>query len=246
MYGMERRVKGAEDAYDLAILAREIDDADLSSPNVKRSMLNTLMSKAKRLRLRPGRYKPKGMDERDWYFRMLKEHPIQKQRDLFENPKKTIRLKNPKKMPNPGPMAWFGTTLEWKWDGGKWRAGKKKWLFLWSPKYKAVVAIKIPKLDSLGKVSRKGGAAKMFERFMSRDPNATYEAEIPACKLVKLGKADHIVYRSDKWKHKKETEDYIHDFGKGVNIYCGPSKKNPEVFLCFGGKLTATERGLVF
>ena len=150
-------------------------------------------------------------------------------------------------MPDPGPMSWLGTTLEWKWKGGKWENGKEDWLFLWSPKYKAVVAVKCPKkMDKLDKVSRRGGAAKTFERFMSRDPKATFDAEIPACKLVKLGDAVHIVYRSDKWKHGKKTEDYIHEFGKGVEIYCGPSKKNPDVFICFGGRLTATERGLVF
>ncbi len=179
----------------------------------------------------------------DWAeTQIAKKNPRRK-----KNPGKPVRLKNPRTMPDPGPMSWLGTTLEWKWQGGQWKNGKDDWLFLWSPKYKAVVAVKCPKkMDKLSKVSRSGGAAKMFERFMSRDPKATYEAEIPACKLVKLGKAIHIVYRSDKWKHNKKTEDYIHEFGKGVELYCGPSKQNPEVFLCFGGKLTATERGLVF
>jgi hypothetical protein len=247
MYGMERKARGAEDGYDLARLAREVEAMDLASVNVRRSVLNTLMARAKGLRLKPTGYKQRDEEDRDRYFKMLLEHPTHPQGELFSNPGKPIRLKNPRTMPDPGPMSWLGTTLEWKWKGGKWENGKEDWLFLWSPKYKAVVAVKCPKkMDKLDKVSRRGGAAKTFERFMSRDPKATYDAEIPACKLVKLGKAEHIVYRSDKWKHGKKTEDYIHEFGKGVEIYCGPSKKDPEVFICFGGKLTATERGLVF
>ena len=376
MYGMERKIRGAENGYDLARLAREVDAMDLASMNVRRFILNVLMARAKDLKLPAGRLKKKDEEYRDIYFEMLLKHPTHPQGELFGNPKrrrrknttsmpkvgdrhgdwevvevtkdpklkklvklrnsvgytigihinsdrwwetkkievwqtldanplealnnwvpvksdskevtashwdhavraavdwaeveldrarrwqvrkaaekakrktnpgKPIRLKNPRTMPDPGPMSWLGTTLEWKWKGGKWENGKEDWLFLWSPKYKAVVAVKCPKkMDKLGKVSRRGGAAKTFERFMSRDPKATYDAEIPACKLVKLGKAVHIVYRSDKWKHGKKTEDYIHEFGKDVEIYCGPSKKNPDVFICFGGKLTATERGLVF
>jgi len=95
------------------------------------------------------------------------------------------------------------------------------------------------------RVSRKDGGAKLFERFMARNAKNTYEISVPKSKLQKLGSAGHIVYRSDKWNPGRDI-DYIHDFGKGVELYCGPSLKNPKVFLCFGGKLTATERGLVF
>lgn len=364
MERMEPRIKGAEDGYDLAKLAREVQAMDLASETVRTSVLNALMARAIRMKLKPKGYEPRDSPNREWYFEMLLEHPTDPQGDLFGNPRrrrrknlidrpkvgdtygkwtiehfhrdriqiikkgvtdaklvidasrsswqstgkidvlfvlspeqvhtdsihygvessteefsagqwdqairgaidwgemqlakrskknpeknpgKPVRLRNPRTMPDPGAMSWLGTTLEWKWDGGQWENGKEDWLFLWSPKYKAVVAVKCPKkMDKQGKVSRSGGAAKMFERFMSRDPEATFEAEIPACKLVKLGKAVHIVYRSDKWKRKRKTEDYIHDFGKGVQLYCGPDKKNPEVFLCFGGKLTVTERGLVF
>ena len=65
--------------------------------------------------------------------------------------------------------------------------------------------------------------------------------------LKKLGKgAAHIVYRSDKWSAERKKSDYEHPFGKGVQIFCGPSVRDPEVFICFGGKLTLTERGLVW
>ena len=247
MYAAEVKAKAAESPYDLAKLAREVQAQDLVVEPVRDYVLNFMMAHAKRLKMKPARYRKRGEHDRDRYFEMLLEHPVGAQRELFDNPGKPIRLKNPRTMPDPGPMSWLGTTLEWKWKDGQWENGKDDWLFLWSPKYKAVIAVKCPKkMDKQPKVSRSGGAAKTFERFMSRDPKATYEAEIPACKLVKLGKAVHIVYRSDKWKHNDKTEDYIHEFGKGVELYCGPSKKDPEVFLCFGGKLTATERGLVF
>lgn len=162
--------------------------------------------------------------------------------------KKPVRLKNPRTMPDPGPCANLGTLVEWKWEKGKkqklWEEGDKNWLFLWSPKYKAIVAIPDTKEKKrLPKVMRDGGAARLFEIFASRAASETHEIPIKSYKLQKLGKAKHIVYRSDKWSGKKE--DYIHDFKNGVNIYCGPSLRDPKVFICFGGKLTCTERGLV-
>jgi len=293
MYSMERKARAAEDGYDLARLAREVEAMDLASMNVRRSVLNTLMARSKSLKVRPKGYPPRDRDERDWYFEMLLEHQTHPQRELFGNPSKKkaakkaakksprhIKLKDPKKMPDPGPCSWHGSILEWAWlDGGKtktWKA-KKYWLFLWSPKYKAVVAIPCP-TDSkicdvdkvwkkLDKVSRAGGAAKMFERFMEREATMTIEGEVPAVKLVHLGEGKKVVYRSNKWvqqNYKKHApsvvqgrqQDYYHcvnegfnkswDLPKGAQVYCGPSLEKPEVFICFGGRLTMTERGLVF
>lgn len=297
MYAMDDRIRGAENTYDLARLAREVEAEDLASMNVKRYILNALMNKAKRLKLRPKGYKPRGMESRDWYFEMLMEHPTQRQVEMFSNPRKKkkkkkkskkkkaksqkhIKLKDPKKMPDPGPSSWCGSILEWVWkDGDKKTRWKSKgyWLFLWSPKHKAIVAVPCPeksricKLEKewrkLEKVSRKGGAAKIFERFMERDADVTYEGEIPEVKLIKLGEGVEVVYRSNKWiqqlykKHAPSViqgrqQDYYHCINegfkrskklpKGAHIYCGPNLENPEVFLCFGGKLTMTERGLVF
>lgn len=297
MYAMERRIKGAENVYDLAKLAKEVELIDLASPNVRRHILNILMDKAKRLKIKPRRYKNKGEEYRDIYFETLLETPTQSQVELFENPPKKkakkkakkkraktprhTKLRSPKVMPDPGPSSWCGSILEWKWKNGKkeeqWKSGRKYWLFLWSVKYKAIVAIPCPpktkvheiekEWRKLEKVSRTGGAAKMFERFMEREPDATYEGEIPAVKLIKLGEGKEVIYRSNKWiqqlykKHapsviQGKQQDYFHCINegfkrtkklpKGAQIYCGPSLDNPEVFLCFGGKLTMTERGLVF
>lgn len=170
-------------------------------------------------------------------------------RTLFDNPSKRRVLRNPKVMPDPGPSAWLGGLLEWAWDGKDgeylWEPNGE-WIFLWSPELKAVVGIPMPRnRKKLAKVSRKSGGAKMFERFTARDAENTYEISIPQVKLEKLGKAKHIVYRSDKWNPGEDT-DYIHDFKEGVQLYVGPSIGKPKVFLCFGGKLTATERGLIY
>ena len=292
MYGMERRARAADDGYDLAKLAREVQAMDLASMSVYRSVLNTLMERANGLKLKPGGYKQRGEEDRDRYFEMLLKHPVKRQRDLFENPKKVkkakkrgtprhVKLNSPKKMPDPGPCSWHGSILEWAWiDGEKtktWKAKGKYWLFLWSPKYKAIVAVPCP-TDSkicdvektwkkLDKVSRAGGAAKMFERFMEREATMTIEGEVPAVKLVHLGEGKKVVYRSNKWvqqNYKKHApsvvqgrqQDYYHcvnegfnkswDLPKGAQVYCGPSLEKPEVFICFGGRLTMTERGLVF
>ena len=157
--------------------------------------------------------------------------------------------KNPKVMPDPGPCALLGDLLEFRWRSGKdmelWEPDRR-WLFLWSPRIKGIVCIpRIPHMKAM-KVNRSGGGAKMYERFTAKKADRTYEIQIPKIKLVKLGRATHIVYRSDKWTKNHDYSNYIHDFKDGVNLFCGPNLKNPSVFLCFGGKLTCTERGLVF
>ena len=174
---------------------------------------------------------------------------------------KHIKLRSPKRMPDPGPCAWLGSIIEWGWVMDLGESSKKlddkgnaiwdpksEWMFMWSPKYKAIVAIKRPQnMYKQAGVSRFGGAAKMFEVFMARGAENTFEIDVPDVKLHKIGKkAAHVVYRSNKWSPTRKESDYIHQLGDGVQIYCGPSIDNPEVFICFGGKLTLTARGLVW
>lgn len=174
---------------------------------------------------------------------------------------KHIKLRSPKRMPDPGPCAWLGSIIEWGWVMERGESSKKlddkgnaiwdpksEWMFMWSPKYKAIVAIKRPRnMYKQAGISRFGGAAKMFEVFMARPAENTFEIDVPDVKLHRVGKkAAHIVYRSDKWEPTRKKSDYIHQLGDGVQIYCGPSVENPEVFICFGGKLTLTARGLVW
>lgn len=174
---------------------------------------------------------------------------------------KHIVLRSPKTMPDPGPSAWLGSIVEWAWVMPKGETSKKidedgnaiwspssEWMFMWSPKYKAVVSIRKPQnMYELADVSRHGGAAKMFEVFMARPAENSFEVAVPNIPIHRVGsKAAAIVYRSDKWSPKKLKSDYIHHFGKGVQLYCGPSIEHPDVFICFGGKLTLTKRGLVW
>lgn len=169
--------------------------------------------------------------------------------DLEPNPKLKKVPMNPRVMPDPGPCAWLGGLLEWAWMKGRseylWEPDGS-WAFLWSPHIKGVIGIPDPSTRKrLSKVSRAGGAAKLFERFTADQASNTYEIEIPKVKLHKLGRAGHIVYRSDKWNPGQDI-DYIHDFKEGVQLFVGPSLEKPQVFLCFGGRLTCTERGLVY
>ncbi len=184
-------------------------------------------------------------------YRKIKYHNQITTEEYLDFLRKLLMVENPSKniMPNPGPCAWLGSLLEWSWsDGGKqrvWIPDDLKWMFLWSPDHKAVVCIRKRPMVKLSKVSRKAGAAKMFERFSARNAKQTFSLnDFPAPNLKLLGPAIHIIYRSDKWGN--QNQDYIHDFKKGVKLYVGPNLKNPEVFFCLGGKLTLTERGLVF
>ena len=223
---------------------------------------------------------PKNFAADERIYRLLKEgkygnpQPIRKKSKRKSTKKKSPKpqiLRSPSRMPDPGPCAWLGSVVEWAWipkrgeklahidDKGNaiWEPSSE-WMFLWSPKYKAVVSVPCPRnMYRKAHVSRHGGAAKMFERFAARPAENTFEIEVPNIPIQEVGcRAAHIVYRSDKWSPSRKPSDYIHDFkatcnaracrSKNVKLYCGPSIERPEVFICFGGKLTLTERGLVF
>lgn len=179
-----------------------------------------------------------------------------------------IKLRTPpEKMVDPGPVAWLGSTLEFGWEkknGQIWKktdehgtpiwTPRSEWMFTWSPKYKGIVSIKKPRnMYKLAEVDRYGNAAKMFEVFTARPAENTFVIYVPEYKLQEVGKkAAHIVYRSDKWSAKRRGTDkrlevdYIHELEKGVRLFVGPSIEKPEVFFCYGGRLTLTERGLVY
>lgn len=251
-----RRSLEAADGFELVALAKEVEATHFDFNSIKDRIKSYVVDAIYRINLyhpqlycsRSGR---RGLEHDLKCFQSLLRFSSDRQKRFFDNPGKHMKLKNPKRMPDPGACANLGNLLEFKFKNGNqegiWDHEGQDYLFMWSPKYKAIVCVKEPsrKLYN-GKVSRKGGAAKMYERFAARPASKTFEIEIPDCKLQKLGKAIHIVYRSDKWSDARKKTDYIHDFGKGVQLYCGPSLQDPEVFLCFGGKLTCTERGLVF
>lgn len=286
---IQKKIVRAKDRNTLQVLALSTRRRRIKSFTVKDLIIGALADRARELgvlRTQPspvnderfysvlvgdnpgGRRASTARQVRKTGGRSSSHHPSKKKK---KTPKtKAQKLCKPKVMPDPGPSAWCGSTLEfaikphgkkpkwakvdekgnWLWENGL----KKEWLFLWSPKYKAVVAIRRPrglkggpgKFPGRGRVIRNGGGARMFEIFTSRPAEQTQEVELDECPLVKAGDAVHIVYRADKWSKSRRTTDYIHDFKKGVQLYCGPTLLNPQVFLCFGGKLTMTERGLVF
>lgn len=262
----EGEIKAA-DQFGLIDVAQQTESVEFYRPIQKELLIALIAKRARKLPALRRRLGTVTTDDGIYNKILTLDRGRQQALALESNPAKAPkkkkaskkkRLKNPKVMPDPGPCANLGTAIEFKWKCTNpksknkeviWDAenDRKKWLFLWSPKYKAVIAARDPSMKKkLGKMLRDGGAAKLFERFMAREPTKMHEASIPDIPLKKLGKAEHIVYRSDKWNNGKVMTDYIHQFKGGVELYCGPNLKKPEVFLCFGGKLTCTERGLVY
>lgn len=293
---IQRKIARAKDENMLQVLALSTRRRRIQSVTVKDLIMGAIADRARELRVL--RTRPNTKSDERYYNTLVGDNPLKsvstnrsvrkgsstsrksaKKRTKKKKKRskkgtgipKAIKLRSPKVMPDPGPSAWCGSTLEfavkpkgkkpkgfkvddqgnWLWEGGL----KKEWLFLWSPKYKAVVAIRRPKglkggpgkFPGKGQVIRNGGGAKMFEIFTARPAEQTQEVDVDECPLHKIGGSGvHIVYRADKWSKKRKTTDYIHDFKNGVKLYCGPSIERPQIFLCFGGKLTMTERGLVF
>lgn len=255
---VDANINKAKTANDLKMIAEDIESRDIQSILIRDLLTRSVADRARLLKLT--RLKSSIESDSQIYQEIISGR--------IENPKKrkskkTIykKLNYPKTMPDPGPCAWLGSIVEFAWimDNGEtvknidengnaiWNPNSE-WMFMWSPKYKAVVSIRRPKnMYKLANVSRYGGAAKMFEHFTARPAENSFEIEVPKVSIHKLGKkAAHIVYRSDKWSATRKESDYIHPFEKGVKIFCGPNIRRPEVFICFGGKLTLTKRGLVW
>jgi hypothetical protein len=71
----------------------------------------------------------------------------------------------------------------------------------------------------------------------------TFVAKIPSSKKLSLiGRAESIIYRSDKWSG--QTQRYIHDF-KNPPLAWGDGPNKPQLILLTGGRVRVTERGIV-
>lgn len=130
----------------------------------------------------------------------------------------------------------------------------KQWDLLWDPIKKILYGIKKSTLNKarINKGLENHPAYKMVRVFKDQDVDGAFEALLknkPA--YQKLGKAIHVVYKSDKW-NKGKYYDYIHEFGEdgyvvlknhGVNIYYDPENR---VYEIKGGKLDVDERGIIF
>ena len=252
----------ADSADDLSAIAKKINDRDIKSEFIKKYAIKDIANMARKLNITDI---PEGQkNDIKIYESLLRERK--------ENPPPKKKIGQIKTMPDPGECAWLGSLIEFAWvpdsnstkatryddKGNAIWAPREEWMFLWSPEYKAVVSIKRPnnmykELDA----KKYKSAKKMFEVFMARPAENAFSVDVPKVKMVELGnRAAHIVYRSDKWSSARKSSDYIHDFkatcnsslcrSKNVKLYCGPSIDRPEVFICLGGRLTLTERGLVF
>lgn len=264
-FGLEPKIKRIRNEAGLIRVVSSIENRGVDTDIVKCLIVSAIADRARSLKLA---HSTSSIGANEKIYKKLKskrtENPAKpKSKSKSKSKPKKIykKLSSPKAMPDPGPMAWLGSLVEFAWEMRPGESSAKvddkgnalwepssEWMFMWSPRYKAVVSIRLPRnMYKRAKVDRHGGAAKMFERFMARPAENTFELKVPDVKLYKAGKkAAHIVYRSDKWSPKRLKSDYIHPFEKGVQLYCGPSVENPDVFICFGGKLTLTERGLVW
>lgn len=154
------------------------------------------------------------------------------------------------RLPDPGPCAWLGDATQICWVAVQGRGKNKReewddhdgWMMLWSPRLVSIICVPRQELEPTDDSSQ--DTSDIVKRFNKRSPAGSGYCKIPATKLVELGKAKHIVYRSDKW-NPSTFHDYIHDFQQGVRCFAD-SKKNPKMFVICGGRLTVTERGLIY
>lgn len=132
----------------------------------------------------------------------------------------------------------------------------QRWELLWNEKTKSLLGIK-KKLLKRVPINKENylenPAYQMVKVFKDYDFDSAFTADLePPYKFEKLGKAVHVVYRSDKW-NKHKYFNYIHEFGESGN---GPNiidhkvnlfynKKN-RLFLLKGGMLAVENRGIVY
>lgn len=99
----------------------------------------------------------------------------------------------------------------------------------------------IPKFSHLPKADKKSSMGQsLFRLFKGWKADKNYTYNLPSFKLVSLGKAVSISYRSDKWDRK--SKGYIHDFDTPANL-TGNNKTNPTIFK-LTGKFLITSRGI--
>jgi len=153
-------------------------------------------------------------------------------------------------LPDPGPCAWLGSATEVCWVKVLGRKQYEReswddptgWVMLWSPRLGAVICIPQGLMESSD--DEDSDSAAIVKRWNKRSPKGSGYMEIPRSKLNELGKAKHIIYRSDKW-NPGTFHDYIHEFQEGVRCFVDNPKK-PKMFVICGGRLTVTERGLIY
>lgn len=123
----------------------------------------------------------------------------------------------------------------------RWKSARPR--LLWSPQQRCLVWVMGADLENRQRGAvRTDGAARSFERWAARDAVQTGTITVPAGPLKRLGRAVSIIYISDKWDTRgKAGKRYIHEFTSRPGAY-----NHRAVFAVRGGRLTVTERGIVY
>ncbi len=144
----------------------------------------------------------------------------------------------------------LGGLLEVEGAGKRFSFTKEKPSLLYNPETKSLLWIQGVKPSRRKKSNPDGPAAKAYKRWTNHRRNALFEreADVPDSvfkKVVRIGNAQSIAYRSDKFGSRGEKKDYEHKFGNGVGLYRFGNPSGPNVWLVRGGKMRVTERGIV-
>lgn len=95
--------------------------------------------------------------------------------------------------------------------------------------------------NPIPKAEAKEAAERIYKKFTARKPKKRFSIpKIETDELAQLGKALEIGYESDKWTGKKEN--YKHEFGKGVKMFCTADGKT---LIITGGKMSVEDVGIV-
>jgi hypothetical protein len=84
-------------------------------------------------------------------------------------------------------------------------------------------------------------ARKLYSQFTDFKSEKANLVKSATPKLIKIGLADHIVYRSNKWSGK--AIDYIHEFKKQPEVWAS-SKKSPEIVVLVGDWIKVKKEGI--
>lgn len=89
-------------------------------------------------------------------------------------------------------------------------------------------------------------AERLFEKFTGFEHDqdgAALMVQVNPKRMVKLGRATNIVYRSDKFSKPGKTSDYIHPFQK-YPIVSVDSQKRPSIVALRGGRIQVKQEGI--
>lgn len=150
-----------------------------------------------------------------------------------------------------------GKKQKQKFPRRKDKTREDSWVLLWNAESNELLGIKRGRTDDVTDLLPESDfknlkAYKIYKSFNGFElPQVSLSQITLPFKWEEIGKAEHIVYHSDK-NNEGDFYDYIHPFGDngyikirdhGVKFYY--DRKN-KIFKLSGGKLTVNERGIVY